>query len=77
MTEQQNKQYNIYFEKHCRRRGGHKGIELEDLKPLVFTTPLIPENISAPKSLNPVWIAHQQGKSYLITDIEFASITYQ
>lgn len=77
MTPEQNKKYNEYFEKHCRRKGGHFRIELDDLKPLKFDTPLVPENIHPSKDGNQMCRDILLSREYLWEFIKYPTYTNQ
>jgi hypothetical protein len=77
MTPEQNKKYNDYFEKHCRRVGGHFRIELEDLPHLTFSTPLIPEHTTAPYDGNQLNRGTLLSREYLWPFIKYPTYTNQ
>lgn len=72
-----NEQYNIYFEKNCRRRGGHYKIELDMLAPFVFTHILIPENLLKPTDGNTFIREKIANKEYLLPFIDYATYSQQ
>ncbi len=77
MNPKDNARYNIYFEKNCRRRGGHYKIELDNLPPLKYTTPLVPENISPPRDGNQLNRMTLLSKEYLWEFIKYPTYTNQ
>lgn len=77
MDKDDNARYNEYFERHCRYKGGHFRIELDELKPLKFNTPLIPENINPPHDGNQLCRDTFISREYLWEFIRYPTYTNQ
>lgn len=77
MSPEDNARYNIYFEQHCHRKGGHFRIELDDLKPLKFSTPFNPENIHSPQDGNQLCRDTLLSREYLWEFIKYPTYTNQ